>query len=123
MTKPLSIDPGVRTSTEPEPQHTPGPWTTVRDNFVSYKLVPLKQSGCRVVWAEHKFDVAYCPPTDDDNGNANARLIAAAPELLAACKLGVHVIDLTLEAGETKPSESWAGILQTMRAAIAKAKP
>jgi hypothetical protein len=44
-------------------------------------------------------------------------------ELLAACRLGIHAIELTIEAGETKPSESWAGILQTMRAAIAKVKP
>ncbi len=66
-------------------QHTPGPWVTVRDNSVRLTIGGVAGGSARIVWSEHPdsgTDVAYVlPHADGDNGNANARLIAAAPEL------------------------------------------
>lgn len=50
-----------------------GPWRTVRDNFIDPSVI----GHCRIVF-DSAYDVAYCPPTDGDNGNANARRIVAA---------------------------------------------
>ena len=61
-----------------------------------------------------------CTDADDPEHRANAEIMAAGPELVKACRLGVAAIDLTIEAGESEPSESWAGILMTMRAALAR---
>lgn len=66
-----------------EPNYTPPPWRTMRDNFISGSSLRGQLESARVVYSERGFDVAYCPPTDGDNGNTNARLIAAAPALLA----------------------------------------
>ena len=57
--------------------HTPGPWHVSRSGID------------RLVYAdsEHAFDLAIVRSGgDDDEVNANARLIAAAPDLLAALK-------------------------------------
>lgn len=67
--------------------HTPGPWQTVRNNAVCTQMWELLgHDTLRIVFGPLS-DVAYCPAVDGDNGNANARLIAAAPKLLQACKL------------------------------------
>jgi hypothetical protein len=61
-------------------QHTPGPWKEV-DGFIV--------GG---PWADGEFhdicDPRCAPPDDDNIGmiNANARLIAAAPDLLKTCR-------------------------------------
>lgn len=54
--------------------HTPGPWA-----FSESELTPGKFS------IYHNGPLAYCGDTGDgiENARANARLIAAAPELLA----------------------------------------
>jgi hypothetical protein len=64
-------------------------WQTLRDNYVEKWMVKAGLKGkpsetYRVVWEERSGDVAYVVPSDDDNGNRNAALIAAAPSLLAA---------------------------------------
>lgn len=60
---------------------------TVRDNSVAMiSGFSGKRMTFRVVHGAGR-DVAYCPPTDGDGGNRNAALIAAAPDLLAACEL------------------------------------
>ena len=55
------------------PRHTPGPWQIVDD-------VPSSAIGYRAILDAEGFIVANPSPM----GDANARLIAAAPELLAA---------------------------------------
>ncbi len=100
-------------------KHTPGPWTawgtTIRANKGDYvasaKYYPI-------------------PGVDDDNSDANARLIAAAPELLEACK-GVLALfaSLTIQPNgdhdnpETDPAYIVTfGELAKLRAAIEKAE-
>ena len=55
-------------------KHTPGPWT------VSYA------EGCRLIWSEgRRIALVYSHTIQPGAvGDANARLIAAAPELLKA---------------------------------------
>ena len=74
------------------PQHTPGPWTVVTRQIQG-------QDYCQpvIINAEPSLDVddianVIVPDTQRDGGRdglvamANARLIAAAPELLAVCR-------------------------------------
>lgn len=73
-----------------KPKHTPGPWA------VESKIVgnPSGLEGTQVVTKDYNYLVAQCP-TDPVNGmhvsvakaEANARLIAAAPELLEALRI------------------------------------
>lgn len=63
-------------------KHTKGPWRTVRDNAANCGLF----GECRIVWSDTHDggtgqDVAYVTESDNDKGNANARLIAAAPRM------------------------------------------
>ena len=91
-----------------EQKHTPGPWT---HNTTS-------------VWADQKMVAAVygddpnCKP--DERMKANARLIAAAPELLEACKN-------LLGYGENWPAsftshDCWKRDAASARAALSEAK-
>ena len=102
---------------------TPGPWQTIRDNFISKRLLN-QMPDCRIVNRE-VWDVAFCPPTDDDNGNANAALIAAAPCLYDACfgmagRLFEYCDELTKD-GRASESGNIRLIAETLRVAAAKA--
>ena len=91
-------------------QHTPGPWTI---KFFR-SIEPNHALICAEDW--HDFAsvvVRFCgDDTDDATGLANARLIAAAPDLLAALE------ELCLAPNKHRPDEYW----EAARAAIAKAK-
>lgn len=80
-------------------KHTPGPWEASQGS--NRGNIGIKARG-----AAELFRVAYVPvlPMDDlpEEAQANARLIAAAPELLAACRAaletGVHAIGCAYSA-------------------------
>lgn len=80
--------------------HTPGPWF-----LNSYMRHQIRASGeCE----EHC--VAYSYPSSANSG-ANARLIAAAPDLLAACKQALGAFE-----------HNWAIDWGDLERAIAKAE-
>ena len=56
--------------------HTPGPWTITRSSFITYIKADTGHKEIAVMYAESGVDK-----------KANAHLIAAAPELLAAAKM------------------------------------
>ena len=92
-------------------KHTPGPWTLepscIRGGDRSRSLVicgPGRVSGRSP--AEHGED------------EANARLIAAAPELLQACREALADLEGYLAEWETDPALE---TVQELRAVIAKA--
>jgi hypothetical protein len=70
--------------------HTPGPWDVDDDTMEIFSITPGHSTG----WIAKVLG-------NDDNGRpltpdemaANARLIAAAPDLLAACKLALTAGD------------------------------
>lgn len=87
--------------------HTPGPW----------QYSPCEITGRYSIY--HNGPVAYCGDTtaSPGDGEANARLIAAAPELLAALVALVGEADL----GEVDLDDDDRAKLDVARAAIAKA--
>lgn len=62
---------------EPKPTHTPGPWIVLHENDMSI-ITKSEFSQGEVV--------AQLSTWGDSELKANAQLIAAAPDLLAACK-------------------------------------
>jgi hypothetical protein len=87
--------------------HTPGPWETngitVRSSGPSRRQIALVEIAVRDCPYVERYDEAV----------AYARLIAAAPDLLAVCEEFVRKV----ETGEAKSKRSYA----QMQAAIAKA--
>ena len=107
-------------------QHTPGPWKIARErNGAAYPAVRGPDGG---IVATCGYRV--CPESTEDDDNA--RLIAAAPDLLAACEAAAGSLDVMAHhASETYPHfEDTRGqmdiaaavnVLATLRAAIARA--
>lgn len=96
-------------------EHTPGPWS-------------LQPGDTRVVQAHlasgYTQEVAICPidlALKENSETANARLIAAAPELLAALELATATL-IRLTSINPNKRNSIIGTLDVIRAAIAKAK-
>jgi len=81
--------------------HTPGPWNLITTEFAGGPAT--KVEGICIVFGHGKIP------------DANARLIAAAPELLAALK-GI------IECDGRWPDGTSDNAMNTARAAIAKAK-
>lgn len=99
------------------PKHTPGPW----------RLMNSHKAGFLNVYTTH--DTGELEATDficeigpgarnEGEINANARLIAAAPELLEACKV---LADLCTDA-KCVQSVKWTSARDQARAAIQKAE-
>lgn len=72
------------TTTKEVVQHMDGPW---RGNYGTFTVDGIELVGVTVFDVEGSV-VAYvdCSPVDDERRLANARLIEAAPDLLAACE-------------------------------------
>ena len=86
-----------------ENKHTPGPWHVINEWNVSGPEYEVANGSIMV--------------RDDDESAANARIIAAAPDLLEALEMALNFIANTeSEMGETLQSGDAA------RAAIAKAR-
>ena len=91
-------------------KHTPGPWTVTADGAGWYiECSPERGHSVAYIRAEIGEED---PDTSDDEKESNARLIAAAPELLEALKLIANAENSALDLAYCK------GIA---RAAIAKA--
>ena len=97
-------------------EHTPGPWTTknMDGSLFPSVVLPSKEEGwgeSRIIINEGRADMEEC--------QANARLIAAAPDLLEAAKEALHTLDVQASA----QSEVWASaVRKPLRDAIAKAQ-
>jgi hypothetical protein len=66
-------------------------WKTAKDNGIDLVFPGGGTDSLRVVFDPKGIDIAYVVPTSSDNGNGNAALIAAAPDLLEAC---IGVLDV-----------------------------
>lgn len=95
-------------------QHTPGPWTTRLAKDASGDVGILARACCV---AECFSDIRRVNEQAYAERDANARLIAAAPDLLAAAKHAEKILAMV------NPNEGYpGGPLQQLRAAIAKAE-
>ena len=93
--------------------HTPGPW--------AFKMTGWQTNPAAVYSPRRPGAVACIPARTSvplDEQSANARLIAAAPELLAALESAQAWI---ARAGYTD-RDKWQSVQEQARAAIAKAK-
>ena len=109
-----------------ESKHTPGPWWLgVSEHGRHFRAVDAKGHGelATVVWLMDDDDL-YCAPSPECE--ANARLIAAAPDLLEALikvtttlAWNAHGECRAIHDGPIMPSSQ---AIEVARAAIAKAK-
>lgn len=86
-----------------ETQHTPGPWEIRYDILLAE--IPGDNQLARIRWFRHHIHRA----------EANARLIAAAPDLLDACKMARTL-------GTLAQTSTVANIKAMLDTAIAKAE-
>lgn len=88
-------------------QHTPGPWAVSPYNNIVSKNGTVAKTE-------------QMPGNDDAERKANARLIAAAPDLLSALSRIADYLDGVNNGTRAEVDTSWVG--QVARAAIAKAR-
>jgi hypothetical protein len=93
-----------------EAKHTPGPWVCSQMESGGWKIHPADNPGFKICRIENA--ITYLMDFDEA-AEPDARLIAAAPDLLAACQEFVRKV----EAGEARSTKSY----EQMKAAIAKA--
>lgn len=91
--------------------HTPAPWYVERDAATN------KPEFIRAFVHDEMFDIADVLCDETGNAAANAQLLAAAPELLAA----LHEIVLAAEAGELDEYGTSGDWFREAKAAITKA--
>ena len=93
-------------------KHTPGPWVAGKD------VATNVFTDCRRYLICSCEDITEYDTTDSEK-KANARLIAAAPELLAALR---GMIDYAASEIGIKPEKAVGGHFKAAREAIAKAE-
>ena len=96
-------------------KHTPGPWINVK-TVVLAKPKSDKHSGTKVAEAMFSDEPSEHYVDDKEEAEANARLISAAPELLAVLK------ELEESTGYWSEYDVPLGIVDRIRAALAKAE-
>ena len=95
--------------------HTPGQWTWENDEdwHEQWKIIATDtDNGDVIAFVPKSGDEEY----DDDVTYANARLIAAAPELLATCEAMLQILSYQ------KPTGITAAVMLQAQAAIVQAK-
>jgi hypothetical protein len=98
-------------------KHTPGPWSDEhlsqheRSTIIGGRLRLIKTDGVIVAFLPQWLDT----PEETSEARANARLIAAAPDLLAVCQELEESVEYWSEYDVP------LGIADRIRAAIAKA--
>ena len=93
-------------------QHTPGPWT-ILPNTPHFVRAMHPTEGMQPIATVYHFDGELA---------ANARLIAAAPELLEACKKALMVITSIKEVLKSDGMPSMLKIEKEIQQAISKAE-
>lgn len=96
--------------------HSPGPWVAIDTDGEHHAIVAPD--------ADQDHFTVICIGPDDATENANARLIAAAPDLLAALEtmLGEHELLTSLRRASGLPPALTNMTIDAAHAAIAKAK-
>lgn len=100
-------------------QHTPGPWSVcVQDDssFPPHTIFADSQIHDGIIKADEWDNFVACAGLNHENVEANARLIAAAPELLDV------VTKFVADADKAGIQDFQISYLPAARAAIAKAK-
>ena len=97
-------------------KHTPGPWFAQDTRLVGGQVAVVGPNHDRKAGEQGVMVVAHVNGRSGEQG-ANARLIAAAPDLLAACELTLA----HLTSAAHRETKIIPPVLAALRAAIAKA--
>ncbi len=100
-------------------EHTPGPWKKCGGGTPRYTAVHSAKGYIVFQMADRVMDKERgepLPAPDYHEQQANARLIAAAPDLLAACEASLKMFDHTIGRPLVTDEQ------KLLKAAIAKAK-
>jgi hypothetical protein len=92
--------------------HTPGPWRVIEDR--PSRLGGMAHVRLSVSVGTDEWTIADVFNIDTPERQANAHLIAAAPELLAACEM---LLDFHVEVGGELPDDA----LAELRHAVSRA--
>lgn len=97
--------------------HTPGPWFVSDDDLTTvYHRLETLANYSEPAIADCSVAAGWDGASDQETSEANARLIAAAPELLAALRLAVELLAQQHTAGAAQI------VPASIRAALAKAE-
>ncbi len=114
--------------TQKKPTHTPGPWTVHLPSDVQ-KVYPMfavhaSSQDLHSTLAQGIFTLAEVKVAigGEPVREANARLIAAAPDLLEAVKDALHYMVAVLSDVEANEGDVEDVVIKSLRAAIAKAE-
>ena len=94
-------------------KHTPGPWET----GCRRTQVEVRPEGWNVPMCVADCHPLNYPPDSEQERVANARLIAAAPDLLEGCKRLLSVVE-----AESEACGIYKAHIEIARAAVAKAE-
>jgi len=101
-----------------ETKHTPGPWFATRAERYFY-IFSEKQPNAAI---PDFFAEIRAFEKDIEKSEANARLIAAAPDLLEKCEIALSYIEaVCFNTPNPKKRKNYADCAGQLRAAIAKA--
>jgi len=103
-------------NTQTQINHTPGPWITFIRTF-GPEVITDNEAGKRLA----SLHWATCRDIDENESIANARLIAAAPELLEACKLALGQLE-GVNPTSGVHSSSLSADIRIIKEAISKAE-
>lgn len=96
-------------------KHTPGPW-----KFVPSDDTPGHREPAVVYIKNKRFEFSGGIAFDAHETEANARLISASPDLLAACKVADQFLDHLANSWEV--CRHTQAMIDQIKAAIAKAE-
>lgn len=94
--------------------HTPGPWYIDMDSETGYCDIRNERPGQKTQWGVATVWHQSGGNPDNSECAPNARLIAAAPELLAALRCAIRHLELS------PITEGYIATVNTIRAALAK---
>jgi hypothetical protein len=108
-------------------QHTPGPWVLDESDYIQARGFRIESANPEVgvIAYTHAVDSQCDGRYSIGEERANARLIAAAPELLAIVKYMLGYVQSDIDDLKTKgmdPADQTLYLFEKARAAIAKAK-
>ncbi len=97
-------------------KHTPGPWyMEANEAELYYEVNGETQKMIAIGTAKDESPILAYVPTTWDEDKANARLIAAAPELLEACKVAYKTFMSSHASGSFTCNCGTCGTCETKR--------
>lgn len=98
--------------------HTQGPWHVAEEHE---SAAVIRDNGGKIICSVRNGYGIKLPEDAQQKPGANARLIAAAPDLLYACKLMLAEMESRFDY--TKPTEDEQAAMDAAQDAIDKAEP